>query len=210
MTVAQSGGNKWNGDYGEDRVPPLYQRVSGLKLDRDTGWLIGARHVPSPNHDERPSGTTVDLLVIHGISLPPGRFGGDEVERFFTNSLSPDAHPYFRAIAPMRVSAHLFLRRDGSLVQFVSLTKRAWHAGISSFHGRERCNDFSIGIELEGTDIVPYTARQYRRLVTLARLLMRHFPGITPARMVGHSDVAPGRKTDPGPAFDWQRFRAAL
>ncbi len=152
----------------------------------------------------------MDLLLIHGISLPPGRFRGDDVERFFTNSLSPDAHPYFREIAAMRVSAHLFLRRDGSLVQFVSLNKRAWHAGISSFQGRERCNDFSIGIELEGTDTVPYTARQYRRLASLARLLMWHFPGITPARIVGHSDVAPGRKTDPGLAFDWRRFRAAL
>ncbi len=191
-------------------LPPLYQRARLLKLDRNTGWVFGARHVPSPNHDDRPPGINVDLLVIHGISLPPGRFGGDCVERFFTNSLPPEEHPFFRGIASMRVSAHLFLRRDGTLVQFVSLYERAWHAGVSSFRGRERCNDYSIGIELEGTDTLAYTARQYRRLAVLGRLLMRHFPGMTPERMVGHSDVAPGRKTDPGPAFDWQRFRAAL
>lgn len=195
---------------GNDALPPLYQRARPLKLDRDTGWVVGVRHVPSPNHDDRPAGTNVDLLVIHGISLPPGRFGGDCVERFFTNALSPEEHPFFREIASMRVSAHLFLRRDGKLVQFVSLNQRAWHAGESSFLGRRRCNDYSVGIELEGTDTVAYTARQYRRLATVGRLLMRHFPGITADRMVGHSDVAPGRKTDPGPAFDWWRFRAAL
>ncbi|MCG3200245.1 MAG: 1,6-anhydro-N-acetylmuramyl-L-alanine amidase AmpD [Gammaproteobacteria bacterium] len=181
-----------------------------MRLDRESGWVFGARHVPSPNHDDRPVGTSVNLLVIHGISLPPGRFGGDCVERFFTNALPPGEHPFFREIASMHVSAHLFLRRDGALLQFVSLHKRAWHAGVSSFLGRERCNDYSIGIELEGTDTVAYTARQYRRLATVGRLLMRHYPAITPDRMVGHSDVAPGRKTDPGPAFDWQRFRAAL
>lgn len=195
---------------GKDTLPPLYQRARPLRLERESGWVFGARHVPSPNHDDRPAGTSVDLLVIHGISLPPGRFGGDCVERFFTNALRPDEHPFFRKISSMRVSAHLFLRRDGTLLQFVSLHRRAWHAGVSSFLGRERCNDYSIGIELEGTDTVAYTWRQYRRLAAVGRLLMRHFPEITPERMVGHSDVAPGRKTDPGPVFDWQRFRAAL
>jgi AmpD protein len=181
-----------------------------LKLDTDSGWLAPVRRVLSPNHDERPVGADISLMVIHGISLPPGRFGGDAVERLFCNRLSPDAHPYFREIAALRVSAHLFIRRNGSVIQFVPLFRRAWHAGVSSFEGRERCNDFSIGIELEGTDEVPYTGRQYRRLAATARCLMRQFPLMTASRIVGHSDIAPGRKTDPGPAFDWRRFRDSL
>jgi AmpD protein len=181
-----------------------------LKLDTTTGWLTQVRRVPSPNHDARPAGAEVSLLVIHGISLPPGEFGGDAIERLFCNTLAPDGHPYFRAIAGLKVSAHVLIRRDGSAVQFVPLHLRAWHAGVSSFEGRERCNDFSIGIELEGTDSVPYTAKQYRRLIGVARLLMRQFPRIAPQRIVGHSDVAPSRKTDPGPSFDWQRFRWGL
>lgn len=177
---------------------------------RPEGWLAGVRRVPSPNHDARPTGTEIDLLVVHGISLPPGRFGGPHIERLFTNRLDPKGHPYFARLVGLEVSAHLLIRRDGAVVQFVPFGARAWHAGASEHRGRTRCNDFSIGVELEGADEVPYTARQYARLATVARLLMRAHPGITPARIVGHSDIAPGRKTDPGPAFDWRRFRARL
>jgi AmpD protein len=171
------------------------------------GWLRGARRVPSPNCDERPAGARIDLLVIHAISLPPGVFGGDSIERLFLNRLDPAAHPYFAGIAHLRVSSHLLVRRDGDLVQYVPLQLRAWHAGQSSFQGQERCNDFSIGIELEGTDEIPYEPAQYQTLATVTRRLRSRFPGITPERIVGHSDVAPGRKTDPGPAFDWGLFR---
>jgi AmpD protein len=180
-----------------------------LALQPD-GWLQGARRVRSPNHDARPDGTAIDLLVVHGISLPPGEFGGPAIERLFTNRLDPQAHPYFMGIAGLKVSAHLLIRRDGEVVQFVPFGARAWHAGASEFRGRSRCNDFSIGVELEGTDEVPYTARQYARLATVARVLMRAYPAITRARLVGHSDIAPGRKTDPGLAFDWPRLRALL
>jgi AmpD protein len=181
-----------------------------LKLDARTGWLTQVRCVPSPNCDERPPGSAIELLVIHGISVPPGKFGGDYIDRLFTNRLQSEAHPCFEEMASLRVSAHLLIRRDGSLTQFVPFHLRAWHAGVSHFGGRERCNDFSIGIELEGTDTVAYTARQYRRLATVTRLIMRYYPAVTPARVVGHSDIAPGRKTDPGPAFDWKRFRRSL
>jgi AmpD protein len=160
--------------------------------------------VRSPNADARPAGTEVTLVVVHGISLPPGRFGGDAIERLFTNRLDPGAHPSFRAIAALRVSAHFLIRRDGALVQFVPGTDRAWHAGASRWKGRERCNDFSIGVELEGTDTRPYTLRQYARLARLIRMLRVHYPI---AHIVGHSDIAPGRKTDPGPSFDWRRLR---
>jgi len=174
------------------------------------GWLASARRQPSPNCDERPPGVDIDLLVIHAISLPPGAFGGEGVERLFTNRLDPDAHPFFRTIQGLRVSAHLFIRRDGALYQFVPLHQRAWHAGESSFAGRERCNDFSVGIELEGTDEHPYSPAQYRRLGQTAAAVMAACPGITRERIAGHADIAPGRKTDPGPAFDWRRFHAEL
>lgn len=174
------------------------------------GWLAGVRRLRSPNCDLRPVGTTVDLIVVHGISLPPDEFGGRWIADLFMNRLDPGAHPYFATIATLEVSAHLLLRRDGTVLQFVSLDDRAWHAGTSRFRGRERCNDYSIGIELEGADEVPYTQRQYAKLATLARLVMRHYPQVTPSRIVGHSQVAPGRKTDPGPAFDWRAFRARL
>jgi AmpD protein len=163
--------------------------------------------VRSPNADARPDGAAVTLVVVHGISLPPGRFGGDAIERLFTNRLDPSAHPYFAGIAALRVSAHFLIRRDGSLVQFVRCDARAWHAGASSFDGRARCNDYSIGVELEGTDDRPYTARQYARLAALVRKLRKRFPI---AAIAGHSDVAPARKTDPGPAFDWRRLRRLL
>ena len=179
-------------------------------LDSAGDWLEDARRVPSPNCDARPPGCGVDLIVVHGISLPPGEFGGPHIERLFCNRLDPEAHDCFRAIADLRVSAHLLIRRDGSLVQFVALSGRAWHAGESRFEGRDRCNDFSIGIELEGADRTPYEGAQYERLGNVCRVLMRRWPAITADRIVGHSDVAPLRKTDPGPAFDWRRLHERL
>jgi len=152
----------------------------------------------------------VDLLVIHGISLPPGDFGGPWIDDLFLNRLDSAAHPYFRGIAHLRVSSHLTIRRDGELVQYVDLHKRAWHAGISSFQGREVCNDFAIGIELEGTDRIPYEDIQYRVLAEATGAIRAHFPAIVPESIVGHSDIAPGRKTDPGPAFDWGCFRTLV
>jgi len=174
------------------------------------GWLRGARRCPSPNFNARPGGEPVSLLVIHNISLPPGRFSGHWIDDLFCNRLDHSAHPYFETLRGLQVSSHFLIRRDGELVQYVPVTARAWHAGQSVFSGRENCNDFSIGIELEGTDERAYTRKQYRRLVALTALLLRHFPGITPQRIVGHSDIAPQRKTDPGPAFDWARYRAEL
>ena len=174
-----------------------------LVVDRQ-GYARAARQVASPNCDHRPAGEAVTLVVVHGISLPPGVFAGDGVERLFTNALDPAADPYYATIAHLRVSAHFFVRRDGELVQFVSCNDRAWHAGVSSWRGRERCNDFSVGIELEGTDDTAYTASQYRRLASVLRALKRRYPTIGAA--AGHSDVAPGRKTDPGRAFDWDRL----
>ncbi len=173
----------------------------------DCGWLEGADKIPSPNFNQRPEGEPISLLVIHNISLPPGEFGNDCIERFFTNQLSPDEHPYFQTIAELTVSAHLLIKRTGDLVQFVSFNDRAWHAGVSCFKGREQCNDFSIGIELEGTDDLPYTEAQYSVLNRVVQSLCHRYPLITRERMVGHCDIAPGRKTDPGPAFDWQRLQ---
>lgn len=174
------------------------------------GWLSGVRRVPSPHQDARPDRVTPDLLVVHGISLPPGEFGGPWIEALFSGRLDTSAHPYFAGLRDLKVSAHVLVRRDGGLVQFVPFDRRAWHAGESSHAGRARCNDYSIGIELEGTDDRPYTRRQYRQLAALARLLMRRLPGLERARIVGHSDIAPGRKTDPGPAFRWRRLRRLL
>ena len=161
------------------------------------------RVVWSPNQDDRPDGSEVTLVVLHSISLPPGEFGGDAIERLFTNRLDPDAHPYFRQIHGMRVSAHFLVRRDGELVQFVPVARRAWHAGASAWRGRGRCNDFSVGIELEGADDAPFEDAQYQALVAL----LRRLGNVHPLKAVAaHSDIAPGRKTDPGPRFDWQRF----
>ena len=169
--------------------------------------LVSVRFVASPNCDERPDGAAIDLLVIHAISLPPGDFGGPAIEALFTNRLDPAGHPYFPGIASLRVSSHFLVRRDGAIVQFVPCAKRAWHAGASSWDGRERCNDFSIGVELEGTDEVAFEDAQYASLAALTDALA----GAYPLRLVaGHSDVAPGRKTDPGPCFDWGRFGAAV
>lgn len=172
-----------------------------LSLDED-GWVSGARHVPSPNCNARPAGTEIELLVIHNISLPPNEYGGAGVEQLFTNALDPAAHPYYAGIAHLRVSAHFFIRRDGALLQFVPVTQRAWHAGVSSWNGREGCNDFSLGVELEGCDSEPFTEVQYEVLDVLISLLRSHYPQLA---LTGHQDIAPGRKTDPGPFFDWSR-----
>ena len=181
-----------------------------MHIDPKTGLLHGARQCPSPNCNARPQPDDISLLVIHGISLPPNQFGTPDIDRFFTNCLDPDTHPYFREICGLQVSAHLLIRRDGEVVQYVPFHQRAWHAGESVFAGRDNCNDFSIGIELEGTDEQPYEAIQYEQLQRVVRLIQEAYPAITPERIVGHCDIAPGRKTDPGPAFDWQRFRAGL
>lgn len=174
------------------------------------GWLPGARHVASPNHDERPAGTIIDLVVLHAISLPPDEFGGPYVEALFTNRLDPRAHPYFADLESLRVSAHFFIDRGGALTQFVPLGARAWHAGVSRWQGRERCNDFSVGIELEGCDTRPFEDAQYATLARLLAELFARLPALGRERVVGHSDVAPGRKTDPGPCFDWGRARRDL
>lgn len=168
------------------------------------GWLDWARRVDTPNFGERPRSTQISLVVIHNISLPPGDFGGGAVERFFTNRLDPAEHPYFATIADIRVSAHFFLRRTGELIQFVSVDKRAWHAGTSCWRGRENCNDYSIGVELEGVDEISYTPEQYEQLKRLLCALARRYPV---CEIAGHCHVAPGRKTDPGPAFDWAFLR---
>lgn len=172
--------------------------------------LKHARQVESPNCDDRPAGCAISLLVIHGISLPPGKYGGPYIDALFTNRLDPAAHPYFAGVADRRVSSHLLIQRDGELVQYVPFTQRAWHAGESSFEGASACNDFSIGIELEGQDDELYTDRQYDVLAETIRMLQEHYPGITANRIVGHCDIAPGRKTDPGPAFDWARLRRLI
>jgi AmpD protein len=185
-------------------------RPAILRADRGTGLIEGATYVPSPNCDDRPPGCAPELVVVHGISLPPGVFGGPWIERLFTNCLPPDEHPYFAEVCALRVSAHALIRRDGTVVQFVPLSLRAWHAGTSSWRGRERCNDFSIGIELEGADHVPYEEAQYTSLAVLVTTLLDAYPALGPDTIAGHSDIAPGRKTDPGPAFEWPRFHALL
>jgi AmpD protein len=181
-----------------------------LLVDSRSGLLPGIEFVPSPNCDDRPEGCHPELVVIHGISLPPGEFGGPWIEKFFTNALPADAHPYFATLQDLRVSAHALIRRDGSIVQFVPFDRRAWHAGESNWRGRERCNDFSIGIELEGTDSASYEEAQYSSLAALLIALIDAYPGVKPDSLAGHADIAPGRKTDPGMAFDWPRLRALV
>ena len=174
------------------------------------GWLQWAEYCPSPNFNLRPDDGDISLLVIHNISLPPGDFGSGHVQKFFQNKLEAQVHPYFETIADLKVSAHLFIERDGTVTQFVPFNARAWHAGSSSFAGVGDCNNYSIGIELEGTDDIPYSDAQYLALEKVSRQLLLTYPKLTPERIAGHSDVAPGRKTDPGPAFDWQRYRTSL
>ncbi|ALS99633.1 1,6-anhydro-N-acetylmuramyl-L-alanine amidase AmpD [Lacimicrobium alkaliphilum] len=173
------------------------------------GWHSSALKHPSLHCDQRPDGE-VSLLVIHNISLPPGEFGGPYINQLFTGTLDCAAHPYFRGLEGLKVSSHFLIRRDGSLIQYVPTGMRAWHAGLSCFQGRSACNDFSIGIELEGTDTQPYSTDQYRSLLTLTGDIMQTYPQITLGRIIGHCDIAPGRKTDPGPAFDWPGFRKQL
>jgi AmpD protein len=180
--------------------------VNHFQIGAD-GWSTGVQRVPSPNFDTRTFGMPIDLLVIHNISLPPGQFGGPYIADLFTNRLDCDAHPYFDQLRQLRVSAHFLIRRDGSVIQFVSANDRAWHAGVSMHCGRERCNDFSIGIELEGTDFEAFETAQYKSLVALAAALSERYPLTAVA---GHEHIAPGRKTDPGPWFDWAHFRKSL
>jgi N-acetyl-anhydromuramoyl-L-alanine amidase len=189
-----------------------------LKIDKESGLLVKGdgqaansfRFAPSPHCDARPNGAEVDMIVVHGISLPPGQFGTDAVEAFFQGQLRSTTHPYYAKIADLRVSSHLFIKRTGEIVQFVPFSQRAWHAGESIFEGKPRCNDFSIGIELEGTDEIPYDQRQYEQLVNVVKLLLETYPTITRERIVGHADIAPGRKTDPGPIFDWAYLKGKL
>lgn len=173
------------------------------------GWLTTARRQPSPHFDDRPDNESPSLLVVHNISLPPGKFGGPWIDALFLGTLDPTADPFFAQIAHLRVSAHCLIRRDGEIVQYVPFNKRAWHAGVSSYRGRERCNDFAIGIELEGTDTLPYTQAQYQQLAAVTRELISEYPAIAD-NMTGHCDIAPVRKTDPGPAFEWPKFRAMV
>ena len=184
--------------------------ASDYTVNSDSGLIAPARQCLSPNRDARPEGAAPDTVVLHGISLPPGEFGGAEIEALFSNKLDWDAHPYFGEIRGLEVSAHLLIRRDGELVQFVALTERAWHAGDSRFRGRARCNDFSIGIELEGEDETPYDDRQYAVLPGILKAISTAYPDITPREIAGHCDIAPGRKSDPGAAFDWLRLYDAL
>lgn len=181
-----------------------------FEIDRAGEWIKGTRRVASPNCDTRPNPGDISLLVVHGISLPPRQYGGGYIDQLFTNCLDPGAHPYFAEICDLRVSSHLMIDRQGQVTQYVPLIQRAWHAGASEFQGRDSCNDFSIGIELEGCDEDPYCEIQYQRLADLTAVIRSRWQGITRERIVGHSDIAPGRKTDPGPAFDWDYFFAMV
>lgn len=175
-----------------------------------SGWLSGVSIIASPNWDQRPTNTIIDLLVIHSISLPPGEFGGPWIDALFQNKLDINAHSSFTTLQGLRVSAHVLIRRNGAVTQYVSFKARAWHAGVSHFQGRTQCNDFSIGIELEGYDTVPFTEIQYTTLMKITHLLQRAYPAITRQRIVGHNDIAPGRKTDPGPLFNWKFYLESL
>lgn len=178
-----------------------------MNYDADTGLIEGARQVQSPNYDQRPQPNDVDTLIIHAISLPPGKFGGEAIEKYFCNQLDHGQHPFYKEIAGTRVSSHLLIHRDGELVQFVPLHQRAWHAGESECRGRKNVNDFSIGVELEGCDDEPFEDLQYNKLAEVTKLLTGIFHNLSTDQIYGHSDISPGRKTDPGPRFDWQRYR---
>lgn len=173
-------------------------------------WLEPAFHCLSPNHNDRPDNTDISLLVIHCISLPPGQFGNDYIKQLFCNELDPQQHPYFKEIYQQTVSSHILIQRDGTITQYVAFDKRAWHAGQSEYQGRQSCNDFSIGIELEGTDNSPYETIQYQQLATLVKTLLDYYPNLSSERITGHSDIAPGRKTDPGRRFDWRQLHTLL
>ena len=173
----------------------------------DQHWLTTVKRIPSPNYDERPDPADISLVVIHCISLPQGEFGTPYIDELFCNQLNPDDHPYFKEIYQLKVSAHVLIKRDGSYMQYVPFDKRAWHAGKSNYQGRERCNDFSIGIELEGTESIAYTEAQYSTLKEVIDCLLQTYPSLSKQHITGHSDIAPGRKTDPGASFDWQRIK---
>jgi AmpD protein len=190
-----------SGQAGEGAAPPR------VEVDAASGLARGLRQVLSPHWDPRPAGQAPELIVVHGISLPPGRFGGPWIDRLFCGDLPADADPYFAQVAGLRVSAHALVRRDGQMVQYVPFHRRAWHAGVSSWRGRAACNDFSVGIELEGTDTDPYEDAQYAALAALVRGLRDAYPTLAPDHLVGHDQIAPGRKTDPGVSFDWTRLR---
>ncbi len=181
-----------------------------MKINSKTGLLTPCTQIPSPNCDQRPADQDIDLIVLHSISLPPGQYGGDAIERFFSNRLAADEHPYFQQIAEVKVSSHVLIKRDGHIIQFVPFHQRAWHAGVSCYHSREHCNDFSIGIELEGTDTDTFESLQYTRLAALIQALEQTYTAITPQCITGHSDIAPGRKTDPGRGFDWNKLQSLL
>lgn len=181
-----------------------------MKIDPNTGLLEKVNYLCSPNQDHRPESQDVSLLVVHNISLPPGEYGNGEIQKFFLNQLNFTDHKYYSKISHLKVSCHLFIDRDGNIIQFVPFHKRAWHAGQSSFRGKTDCNNFSIGIELEGVDTEPFTTEQYDALITCSRAIMKAYPKITYDNVVGHSDIAPGRKTDPGPSFDWSYYREHL
>ncbi len=181
-----------------------------MNIDKKNGLIDGAEYIASPNFDDRPDEDDVSLLVIHNISLPPGKFATGDITRLFTNCLDCSIDPFYKEIEGLEVSSHLLIERDGSLIQYVPFHKRAWHAGKSSFDGRDRCNDFAIGIELEGTDSQAYEAVQYEVLFAIIKAVFISYPQITPERVVGHSDIAPGRKTDPGPSFDWALLQTTL
>ena len=195
-------------------LPRLNRGMTGFfmkfNIDPKTGRLQGVQNFQSPHRKPRPQNTAVDLLVIHNISLPPGKFGGEDIHHLFMGTLDVSAHPFYQTIPELAVSAHVLIRREGEVIQYVSFYDMAWHAGVSQFQGRSKCNEFSVGIELEGTDELPYEPVQYEQLIQLADCLSHFFPGMTVDRMVGHSDVAPGRKTDPGKLFDWILFRTRI
>lgn len=172
-------------------------------------WLTQVQKVPSPNYDERPE-QEMSLLVIHCISLPPEQFGGDYISQLFCNQLDSGSHPYFKEIAELKVSAHVLIKRGGDIIQYVAFNQRAWHAGLSDFNGRKKCNDFSIGIELEGYETKAFTSEQYQQLALLCRILIKHYPDLSAKNIIGHCDIAPGRKTDPGGSFDWGKLRQAI
>lgn len=181
-----------------------------MEIDTHTGLLQGVRYLASPNCDDRPINCAIDLVVIHNISLPPQQYGGPYIDQLFTNQLSATAHPFFATIATLQVSAHLLIQRDGAITQYVPFHRRAWHAGVSSYHGRERCNDFSIGIELEGSDFEPFCEKQYQQLTVVLQALIQAYPAVNTATITGHADIAPGRKSDPGPYFAWDRLHSML
>lgn len=181
-----------------------------MHIDITSGLVKEARQHLSPNYDSRPNESDISLIVIHGISLPPGKFGNDYIDQLFCNQLNPDEHPYFKDISDLKVSSHLLVRRDGEVVQYVPLQKRAWHAGVSCYEKRDCCNDYSIGIEMEGEDETPYTDIQYQVLATIIKDLIKTYPELNEQTITGHSDIAPERKSDPGEAFDWGTLRKLL